>query len=203
MPKVIQPRRHDKELSVEEFWKIRDEGRQQRAPNAFHAYREEEVQQRHRYQKPSEQAKTFNPLALTLRTTPDAPATDLFAVASQDEATCVGEYLSSVQGKVNAAIQGVKKWTLGRQSILYNLERIYSLLWQHLYLEESWILLQAIIRDSRGASLAVWLQSGLKSLAAAATESCSANFSKPFFRNLFDTLCILMETHYEEIFDNL
>lgn len=53
MPKVIQPRRHDKDLTVEEFWKIKNEAKTQKAANVFHAYREEEVEQRHRFQKPS------------------------------------------------------------------------------------------------------------------------------------------------------
>lgn len=68
MPKVIQPRRHDKDLNVEDFWKIREEGKIQKSINQQpHVYREEEVLQRHRYQKPSEKAKVFNPLALMLR----------------------------------------------------------------------------------------------------------------------------------------
>jgi hypothetical protein len=43
MPKVIQPRRHDKQLTAEEFWKIRDEGKQPKQVNAFQRFREEEV----------------------------------------------------------------------------------------------------------------------------------------------------------------
>lgn len=135
MPKVIQPRRHDKELSAEEFWKIKNEGRQQRTASAFHAYRENEVENRHRYQKPSEQAKHFNPLALTLRPKLETTSSDLYLTRKDDDDTCVAEYLADVQHKLNPAIYQVKKWTMGRQSILYNLEKIYALLWANLHLD--------------------------------------------------------------------
>jgi hypothetical protein len=154
---------------VEEFWKIRDEGKQQRQDNPFHAYRENEIEQRHRYMKPSEQAKTFDPLALTLkRQERSDPTADLYAIGTEDENTCVGEYLTNVQNKVNSAIYELKKWTMGRQSILYNLEKLYALLLNNLQLEESWQLLQAVIKDSRGVNLAIWLQTGFKALAKTA-----------------------------------
>lgn len=120
MPKVIQPRRYDKELTVEEFWRIRDEGKQQPKPTPFHAYREAEVDQRHRYQKPSEQAKTFNPLAFTLKQTQSQDPNDLSALPN-DQDSFVGEYLISVQGRLSEGLLGLKKWTMGRQSVLYNI----------------------------------------------------------------------------------
>ncbi len=50
MPRVIQPRRHDKELTVEDFWKIRDQGKtNNNALAPHHAFREEEVLLRHRF----------------------------------------------------------------------------------------------------------------------------------------------------------
>jgi hypothetical protein len=115
----------------------------------------------------------------------------------------VGEYLDNVQGRLNAAIYGVKKLTMGRQSIIYNLEKIYALLWTNLHLEETWQLLQAVIRDSGGSNLSLWLETGLPTLAALTGERCASNFSKPFFKNLFDTLCVLMEAYYDPIVEHI
>lgn len=66
MPKLIQPRRHDKALTAQQFWDIRNQQKslKQHTPQA---YREEEVNLRHRFQKPSEKAKTFNPLSYFLK----------------------------------------------------------------------------------------------------------------------------------------
>ena len=150
MPKVIQPRRHDKELTVEEFWKVKDEGRIQKTPNVFHAYREDEVAERHRYKKPSEQAKSFNPLALILKRDNRVESNDLYTVGTDDQNTFVAEYLNSVQNHLHPALKELKSLVLGRKSILYNLEKIYRLLWSRFDLDETWPLLQAVTRDARG-----------------------------------------------------
>lgn len=121
MPKVIQPRRHDKELTVEDFWKIKDEGRVQKTPNVFHAYREDEVAERHRYKKPSEQAKSFNPLGLILKRDNRVESNDLYTVGTDDQNTFVAEYLNSVQNHLHPALKDLKSLVLGRKSILYNL----------------------------------------------------------------------------------
>lgn len=55
------------------------------------------------------------------------------------------------------AVYEIKKLAMGRQSVLYNLEKIYTILWGNLHLEETWLLLQAVIRDSRGTNLSLWL----------------------------------------------
>lgn len=66
MPKVIQPRRHDKTLSVQQFWDIRDMNKAPVVARPAQAHREQEVSLRHRFKKPSEQAKIFNPLSYFL-----------------------------------------------------------------------------------------------------------------------------------------
>lgn len=68
MPKVIQPRRHDKSLSAEQFWEIRNQQKAPLAPMPAPVYREEEIASRYRFKKPSELAKTFNPLGYFYRT---------------------------------------------------------------------------------------------------------------------------------------
>jgi len=52
-------------------------------------YKEEEVAQRHRYKKPSEQAKTFNPLALLLRRERNNEMNDLYQIGGEDQNTHV------------------------------------------------------------------------------------------------------------------
>ena len=113
MPKVIQPRRHDKELTVEEFWKIKNEAKTQKAVNVFHAYREDEVEQRHRFAKPSEEAKTFNPLSYILKKENRIESNELYIIGTEDENTYVAEYLKNVQNKVHSSIYEVKKLLMG------------------------------------------------------------------------------------------
>lgn len=43
MPRVIQPRRHDKTLDVEEFWNIRNLAKKAQVASAPRPYKEEEV----------------------------------------------------------------------------------------------------------------------------------------------------------------
>jgi hypothetical protein len=107
--------------------------------------------------KPSDQAKTFNPLAFTLKRENRAESNDLYTIGTEDENTYVGEYMNSVQNRVNSSLYEIKAWVMGRQSIIYNLEKIYKLLWSHLHIEEGWPLLQAVIKDSRGEKLSIWL----------------------------------------------
>jgi disulfide oxidoreductase YuzD len=40
-------------------------------------------------------------------------------------------------------------------------------------------------------------------LAGAATIACASCFNKPFFKNLFDTLCVLMEHYYDPIIEGI
>jgi len=81
---------------------------------------------------------------------------------------------------------------MGRKSIIYNIDKIYDILWNQLEIEESWPLLQAIIKDVRGERFDLWLTIGLKKLAETATTVAQNNFIEIFFRNLFDTVSILM-----------
>lgn len=68
MPKIIQPRRHSKSISVEDFWSLREQQKERTEQKQSEPiYKEEEVENRHRYLRPSEQAKRFNPLAYTFR----------------------------------------------------------------------------------------------------------------------------------------
>ena len=61
MPKIIAPRRTNKEISAEEYWNIREEFKK-KAEDRIINYREDEVERRHRYTRPTEEAKTFTPL---------------------------------------------------------------------------------------------------------------------------------------------
>ena len=61
MQKIIPPKRLDKGTTAEEYWSTKEQfsRKVERVPVK---YLDEEVSQRHRYVKPTEQAKSFNPL---------------------------------------------------------------------------------------------------------------------------------------------
>ena len=61
MPKVIAPRRTNKNITAEEYWNIKSQLKKSTEFRPIN-YREDEVERRHRYTRPSEQAKIFNPL---------------------------------------------------------------------------------------------------------------------------------------------
>jgi hypothetical protein len=115
-----------------------------------HAFREEEVSQRNRYQKPSEKAKVFNPLTLMLRRENRSENNELYQIGDDDQNTCVNEFLQGVLYTVSVSVKDIKHLVMGRKSIIYNIEKIYDLLWRNLEVEEAWPLLQAIIKDVRG-----------------------------------------------------
>lgn len=73
--------------------------------------------------------------------------------------------------------------------------------------EESWALVQAIIKDTKGESFGFWMREGLRKLAyqdEVNKESIFANFfTQSKFQSLFDTLAVFMETNYELIMSHL
>lgn len=83
-------------------------------------------------------------------------------MGTEDENTFVAEYLTSVQNKLNPSIKEIKELVLGRKSIIYNFEKICRVLWDHMYLEETFPLLQAVIKDAKGEKFDIWLKVGLK-----------------------------------------
>lgn len=165
MPKVIQPRRHDKSLSAEQFWEIRN---QQKAPSvllAVPAYREEEIASRYRFQRPSEQAKSFNPLAYFYRTHRTHSDNELHRMVEEDEDTYIGTYLTKNQGQVSPPLTDLKRWAAGRSNILHNQMKILALLISNLHTEDAWPLLQALLKDCRGAHIDAWIDFAFKQIA--------------------------------------
>ena len=61
MPKLIAPKRKDKSVTVEDYWAIREKFAKQKAVVNF-AYKEKEVEKRHRFERLTDQIKAFNPL---------------------------------------------------------------------------------------------------------------------------------------------
>jgi hypothetical protein len=90
---------------------------------------------------------------------------------------------------------------------VYNHETILRTLLANLECEESWTLVQAIIKDTKGESFWFWMREGLRKLAyqdEVNKESIFANFfTQSKFQSLFDTLAVFMETNYELIMANL
>ena len=158
MPKVIHPRRHDKGLSVEQFWAIKDEHKTQEKikPNVM-ANREEQVHQRHRYQRQKDLVKNFDPLAYFLRKESLQEKHDQTSILDEDDDTYVRAYLESVRGQLSPPLVNFKKLVNGKKLINHNYEKIYQMLWENLKLEDAWPILQAVIRDTKPSGLEVWL----------------------------------------------
>lgn len=74
----------------------------------------------------------------------------LTAIGTENDNTNVFKFLDSVHFRVSPSIMEVKKYTFGLKSITHNLDKIYNLLWNNLELEDSWRLIQAILRDLKG-----------------------------------------------------
>jgi hypothetical protein len=75
---------------------------------------------------------------------------ELYQIGDDDQNTCVNEFLQGVLYTVSVSVKDIKHLVMGRKSIIYNIEKIYDLLWRNLEVEEAWPLLQAIIKDVRG-----------------------------------------------------
>jgi len=101
----------------------------------------------------------------------------------------------------------LKKLVFGKKSIVWNIEKIYNILWENLECEDSWILMQTIIRDMNGERFDLWLSKGLLKISDFSGELNSKIYGKDFnevtFRKLFSTLCVLMEVYYKQIVEHL
>lgn len=58
----------------------------------------------------------------------------------------------------------VKGYTFGLKSIVHNIDKIYAILLENLQYEDSWHLLQAVIKDTKAIRFDMWLRSGLAKL---------------------------------------
>lgn len=192
MPKVIQPRRHDKSLSVDQYWGIRDQQKAAVAPVPTPAFREEEIASRYRFQKPSDQAKSFNPLAYFLRTHRTHSKDELYRMVEEEEDTHIAKHLAENHGQLSPPLAEIKRWAAGRSSTLHNQVKILRLLCENLQLEDAWPLLQALLKDCKGAGFHDWVSFALQEIAEYVSGSAGSTFSQTLFSNLFDTLCILM-----------
>ena len=83
----------------------------------------------------------------------------------------------------------------GLQSIVLNLPKIYDIIWNHLNSDDPWLLLQNLLKDTRGEAYDLWLEVGFEKLAS----SFDNNFNKTQFRHLFNTLCIFMDNFFNKI----
>ena len=73
---------------------------------------------------------------------------DFYQIVGEDENTHVAQYLSNVQYRVTSGIVGIKKLVMGRKSIAHNTPKILSILLQHLDYEDTWPILQAVLKDT-------------------------------------------------------
>jgi hypothetical protein len=55
----------------------------------------------------------------------------------------------------------VKKYMFGLASILKNIKIIYGILWEHSNTQDSWRLMQSLLRDTREESYEAWMTTGL------------------------------------------
>ena len=153
-------------------------------------YREEEVSQRYRYARLSQQVLTFNPL-LHFRNKQSEPATM--------DKTHTHEYLESIYYRLPEDIMEVKGMMFGLASILQNIHKINTVIWDHLQYEDSWRLLQTLLSDTRQESYEGWLKVGLGKIVA----TIDTNFHETNFRKVFNTLCIFMEVCFPKIVESL
>lgn len=113
-------------------------------------------------------------------------------MVEEDEDTYIGKYLTNNQGQVSPALAEIKRWASGRSNILHNQLKILSLLISNLQVEDSWPLLQALLKDCRGAHIDAWINFALQQIAETISSLTGTTFNQTLFSHLFDTLCILM-----------
>lgn len=89
----------------------------------------------------------------------------------------------------------IKQMMFGLAAILQNLHRILNVLWDHLENEDSWILMQTLIKDTKTESYDIWIEEGLEKI----TKNIDTSFSMTKFRHVFDILCVFMENCYPKI----
>jgi hypothetical protein len=158
---------------------------------------------RHRHKKISEKAKAFNPLIYFLQADRNLRELAPDTLLDEDEDTFIGAHLRNNIGKVSPTLVEVKKLTHGRKSILHNHQRIYRILWNNLQVEDSWELLQALIRDTKALGLDLWFEEGFEKLAESITTATGLNFTQNYFEMLFSTLCMFYEICFDELSDRV
>ena len=84
---------------------------------------------------------------------------------------------------------------LGLPTIILNLQKISQILWEHLNNEDSWFLLQNLIRDTKGECYNLWIENGLGEL----VRDMDMGFKKSRFEHIFKTLSVFMEVCYDHI----
>lgn len=77
----------------------------------------------------------------------------------------MNQYMSQVQYKMHPYLIEVKKYVQGRKSIIYNIEKIYEILFNRLDVEEAWTLLQITMKDAKNQRFDIWMDYGLKNIA--------------------------------------
>ena len=59
-------------------------------------------------------------------------------------------------------------------------------------------MLQAVIKDTQGSGIDLWLQGGFSKVIASVTTQIGSTFNHLIFRPLFETLCTLEESFFEQ-----
>ena len=73
---------------------------------------------------------------------------DLYQIGDEDDNTHVAQFLKNVQFRVTSGLVQIKKLVMGRKSIVHNIQRILNVLLSHLEYEDTWPILQAVIKDT-------------------------------------------------------
>ena len=73
---------------------------------------------------------------------------DLYRIGDEDDNTHVAQFLKNVQFRVTSGLVQIKKLVMGRKSIVHNIQRILNVLLSHLEYEDTWPILQAVIKDT-------------------------------------------------------
>ena len=55
------------------------------------------------------------------------------------------------------------------------------------------------MKDAKNERFDIWMKEGLKKIAAIIEDKAGLDFNEIFFKNLFNTICVLMENYYESI----
>ena len=108
-----------------------------------------------------------------------------------------------MRGQISSALVEFKKMSLSRKLINHNHKQLYGILLSHLELEDSWPLLVALTQDSKTSGVGIWLEECFSQLSLSVERLVKHNFNNTVFNNLFKTLCVVVETHFEEISERL